>query len=154
MNTHISEALEVITLAGTVQFSTINAGGYPVTRTMFNLRNKEMFPGLADFMQATGLLYLTTNTSLAKVSDLLHNPKCSAYYFLPDAFRGVLLYGTAEIVTDRAVKEALWQKGWEMYYPLGVTDPEYTVMALKPVSVKGYRQLTHYTIGEREWSEK
>jgi general stress protein 26 len=154
MNTNISEALDVITRANTVQFSTINSGGYPVTRTMFNLRNKNMFPSLEKFMNTTGDMYLTTNTSLTKVSDLLQNPKCSVYYFLPDEFRGVLLYGNAEIIKDTAVKETLWQKGWEMYYPLGVTDPEYTVIKLKLVAVKGYRQLTHYAIGENEWTEK
>jgi general stress protein 26 len=154
MNTNISEVLDVITQASTVQFSTINSGGYPVTRTMFNLRNQKMFPGLADVMKATREIYLTTNTSLAKVNDLLNEPKCSVYYFLPDEFRGVLLYGIAETVKDTKVKKAIWQKGWEMYYPLGVTDPEYTVIKLKPASIKGYRQLTHYTIGENEWAEK
>jgi len=33
-----------------------------------------------------------------------------------------------EVLTDAASKEEIWKKGDEMYYPLGVTDPDYCVL--------------------------
>ena len=39
-----------------------------------------------------------------------------------------MLVGMIRIITDQAVKGRLWRTGFEMYYPLGVTDPDYTVL--------------------------
>ena len=33
-----------------------------------------------------------------------------------------------EVLTDAASKEEIWETGDEMYYPLGVTDPDYCVL--------------------------
>lgn len=154
MNEYVHEALDVMSKAVTAEFSTINSGGYPVTRAMLNLRNAKNFPGLSPFMSGTSDVYLTTNTFLPKVNEIISMPKCSAYYFLPDEFRGVLLYGNAEIVQDQKTKESIWQKGWEMYYPGGVADPDYTVIKICPAAVKGYKQLTHYSIDGTQWQKQ
>ena len=36
-----------------------------------------------------------------------------------------MLRGTMEILTDSTSKEMIWQEGDTMYYPEGVTDPDY-----------------------------
>ena len=39
-----------------------------------------------------------------------------------------MLRGTMEVLTDSASKEMIWQEGDTMYYPEGVTDPDYCVL--------------------------
>ena len=39
-----------------------------------------------------------------------------------------LLTGTMEVLTDSASKEMIWRDGDTMYYPGGVTDPDYCVL--------------------------
>lgn len=36
--------------------------------------------------------------------------------------------GTVDVLEDDAHKEMLWQEGDAMYYPKGVTDPDYCVL--------------------------
>ncbi|MFX0048445.1 MAG: hypothetical protein ACFE8G_09810, partial [Candidatus Hermodarchaeota archaeon] len=46
--------------------TTIDSEGYPITRAMFNLRNKEQFPELSGFFQNQQnkfTIYISTNTS-------------------------------------------------------------------------------------------
>lgn len=127
--------------------TTIDPDGYPQTRAMFNLRRKEQFPGLAALFkghQNDFLVYFTTNTSSPKMAHVKKNPKVAVYYCRAGEFRGLMLSGEMEIVTDRAEKEQVWQKGWEMYYPGGVHDPDHTVLRLRPMAAKYYHQLDSF----------
>jgi general stress protein 26 len=51
--------------------------------------------------------------------------------------------GQIEIIEDMDIKRALWQDGWEMYYPKGVTDPDNSVLRLRPQFLRGWASLTH-----------
>lgn len=73
-------------------------------------------------------IYFTTNTSSMRVKQYLENPKASVYFFDKRFFRGVMLKGTMEVLTDAASKEEIWREGDDMYYPEGVTDPDYCVL--------------------------
>ena len=53
-------------------------------------------------------------------------------------FRGVMLRGTMEVLTDSASKEMIWQEGDTMYYPEGVTDPDYCVLKFTATSGRFY----------------
>jgi general stress protein 26 len=60
--------------------TTIDSKGYPHTRAMFNLRNKEMWPRLVPIFsehQEDFVVIFTTNTSSSKVSHIRINPKAS-----------------------------------------------------------------------------
>jgi general stress protein 26 len=46
-----------------------------------------------------------------------------------------MLIGTLDVMEDREHKELIWERGDTMYYPQGVTDPDYCV--LKFTAVKG-----------------
>jgi len=127
--------------------TTVDPEGFPQSRAMFNLRRKEQFPGLAGLFkehQADFLVYFTTNTSSPKIAHVKNNAKVSIYYCIPSEFRGLMLSGEAAFVTDRAEKEKVWQKGWEMYYPGGVHDPDHTVLRLRPLAAKYYHQLDSF----------
>jgi general stress protein 26 len=39
-----------------------------------------------------------------------------------------MIKGTMEIFEDDASKKMIWREGDTMYYPLGVTDPDYCVL--------------------------
>ena len=43
-------------------------------------------------------------------------------------FRGASLSGAVEVLEDPESKERLWRMGDVMYYPRGVTDPDYCVL--------------------------
>ncbi len=138
-------SLQLMKVADVAYLTTIDHDGFPQTRALFNLRNQQQFPVLADFFskqQDDLLIYFTTNTASAKLAQLRDNPKVSVYYCQPNNFHGLMLSGVMEIVTTPAVKAALWQPGWELYYPGGVQDPDYTVLKLRPLQAKHYRQLS------------
>jgi general stress protein 26 len=43
-------------------------------------------------------------------------------------FEGLRLTGTMEVRQDLESREMLWMDGAEVYYPLGVEDPDYSVL--------------------------
>jgi len=141
--------LDLLETAETAFVTTIDAEGFPQSRAMFNLRRKEQFKNLAvvfkDHMDDF-LVYFTTNTSSPKVMQIKQNPKVSIYYCDPRTFRGLMLSGEMEVVTDPGEKERIWQKGWEMYYPDGVHDPDHTVLRLRPIAAKYYQDLYSFFI--------
>jgi len=136
-------SLELMEIAETA-YLTIDHNDFPQTRAMLNLRRKGQFPGLTtlfDKHQEDFLPYFTTNTSSPKIDQIKKNPKVSVYYCKPDEWRGLMLGGEIKIITDKDVKEAIWQEGWEMYYPNGIHDPDYTILCLRPIVAKYYHQL-------------
>lgn len=119
--------------------SYIDENGYPETRAMLILEHEHIHTQ-----------YLSTNTSSGKVSALLKNPKASIYYCDPDHFQGALFVGDMEVCTDADTKTFLWREGFEKYYPLGVSDPDYCVLKLTVKQGSHYHGLynTHFTPDE------
>ena len=105
--------------------SYIDGEGYPVSRAMLAPRERE---GIRTF-------WFTTNTSSNKVKFYRENPKASVYFCDRRFYRGVCLSGTVEVLETPEAKERIWREGDTMYYPAGVTDPDYCV--LKFTAVKG-----------------
>jgi general stress protein 26 len=139
-----TKAVELMKTADAVILTTINGERFPETRAMFNLRRAEQFPELAylfEGMDEDFTTYFTTNTSSTKVAHIKKNPKVSAFYCDGRNLKGLMISGLMEIVMDREVKSKIWQKGWEMYYPSGVGDPDFTILRLKPLVVKYYHNL-------------
>ncbi|MEW5869313.1 MAG: pyridoxamine 5'-phosphate oxidase family protein [Chloroflexota bacterium] len=133
--------LEIIETAPIVYVTSIADDGYPHTRAMFNLRNREMFPRQIPLFaghEADFLIYLSTNTSSHKLQQMRDNPKVSLYYCHPSQFKGVMLLGDIEIVDSSELRQALWNEGWERYYPSGPDDPDHTALRLRPKSAEGW----------------
>ena len=135
-------AVELMETAPGIYLATINDDGYPYIRCLFNLRNKEQFPQLAEFFrkQEDFLTFFSTNTSSKKLEQIRTNPAVSVYYCRPEEFFGLMFSGEIEIIEDFSIKKALWIDGWERYYPTGVEDPDYTVLRLRPVLARGWFQ--------------
>lgn len=134
-------ALRLMERADAAYLTTLDATGYPRTRAMLNLRNKRQWSALAPVFKGHEedlLLYFTTNTSSLKIGQIRANPRVSVYFCDPGQFHGLMLGGDIEIVTDRKLKQAVWQDSWEAYYPLGRDDPDYTILRLTPAFAEGW----------------
>ena len=126
--------------------TSIDSNGFPITRAMFNLRNKEQFPEFSEFFekqQNQFTIYISTNTSSSKVAHLSKNPKMCVYFFDAEEFKGFMLGGSVEIVDDMELKKKIWLDWWTRYYPEGVEDPDYMLLRLEPKNARYYYKLNH-----------
>ncbi len=98
--------------------SSVDQEGFPWTKAMLKPRKRE---GIKTF-------YFTTNTFSIRVAQYKANPKASIYFCDAKGFKGMMLRGTMEVLTDAASKEMIWHDGDTEYYPGGVTDPNYCVL--------------------------
>lgn len=147
------QAAALMEVAEVAIVTTMDGDGYPQTRAMFNLRNIATFPSLSPLFanhRDDFTAYFTTNSSSSKVAQIRINPAVSVYYCCPAQWRGLMLGGRMAIVTDSGVKNALWQQGWEMYYPGGADDPDHTVLCLQPTVATYYHQLTNFRFDLRQ----
>lgn len=137
--------VELMETSEAVYLTTIGEDGYPYTRAMLNLRNKRHYPAQARLFaphQDDLMVYFTTNTSSSKIRQIKSNPRVSAYYCDPAKFHGLMLSGDIEVVDDSKIRQAIWNEGWERYYPSGPDDPDHTVLRLCPRSAQGWRGFT------------
>jgi general stress protein 26 len=145
-----SKCLEIMEKAEVVYVTTVDQDGYPHTRAMFNLRNEEEFPRQAVLFvehQSDFMVYLSTNTSSSKLGHIKANPKVCLYYCHPPTFRGLMLAGEIEIVDNSEVRKAIWNEGWERYYPGGPDDPDHTALRLYPKWVEGWYRGKRFEFG-------
>ena len=98
--------------------SSVDDEGFPCTKAMLAPRVRE---GIKVF-------YFTTNTFSLRVAHYKANPKASIYFCDAKGFKGMMLRGTMEVLTDAKSKEMIWREGDTEYYPGGVTDPNYCVL--------------------------
>lgn len=103
---------------GVSYISSVDEEGFPNTKAMLPPRKRE---GIKN-------IYFSTNTSSMRVGQYRENPKACVYFCDKRFFRGVMLKGTMEVLEDSDSKEMIWQHGDTLYYPLGVTDPDYCVL--------------------------
>ena len=86
--------------------SSVDEEGYPCTKAMLSPRVRE---GIKVF-------YFTTNTFSLRVAHYKANPKASIYFCDAEGFKGMMLRGTMEVLTDAISKEKIWRNGDEEYY--------------------------------------
>lgn len=96
----------------------IDDEGHPISKAMLPPREREEIK----------TFWFTTNTSSNKVKFYRENPNASIYFVDKRFFRGVNLIGTMEVLETQEAKERIWREGDTMYYPEGVTDPDYCVL--------------------------
>jgi general stress protein 26 len=140
----VKKGIELIKKADAAYLTTIDTKGFPSTRAMFNLRNGKQFPKLVDFMtqfDAGFTLFFTTNTSSAKIKQIINNPKVSVYYCDTEIYHGFMCQGEIEILMDKSIKNTIWHDEWKMYYPDGKDSEDYTILRLEPSYVKRYFNL-------------
>lgn len=109
----------------TAFIGSVDGDGFPNMKAMLAPRKRK---GIKE-------IWFTSNTSSMRAAQYAKNPKACVYFYDKRFFRGIQLIGTMEVLTDAASRELIWREGDTMYYPLGVTDPDYCV--LKFTAAKG-----------------
>lgn len=112
----------------TAFIGSVDEQGFPNIKAMLQPRKRE---GIKTF-------YFTTNTSSRRVAQYGKNNRACIYFCDNRFFRGVMLRGTMEVLTDAASKEMIWREGDTEYYPEGVTDPDYCVLRFTAFSGRYY----------------
>ena len=133
--------LNLMETADAIYLSTIGSDGFPHTRMMGNLRNKQENPTCARFLEPDKndfVVYLVTGQSSVKMQQIRANPKVSAYFCKPAEFHTLMLRGQVQEITDQEFKKELWQDGWEIHWPGGAESFEFVVLKLSPTIAKGW----------------
>lgn len=108
----------------------VGADGYPLT--------KAVVPG--KYRESLEELYFCTNTSSKFAAEIAQNTKASVYFYSRKlVWKGCLLKGDMEIVTDMRIKEKYWQSKFKSAYPQkSFTDPDFCVLKFVPRSGRFY----------------
>ncbi|MHC4463511.1 MAG: pyridoxamine 5'-phosphate oxidase family protein [Planctomycetota bacterium] len=134
-------SLELTEVVQEAYLSTVDGDGFPQTRVMGNLRNKEqcqiaeeLFAGHdEDF-----LIYMLTGHSSDKMQQIRANSKVSVYFCNSAEFHTLLLAGDVEEIDDPELKKQIWQDEWKIHWPGGPEDPEFILLKLLPEWAKGW----------------
>ena len=122
----------VIKNAGVATFLTINFDNMPEARALCNAANSNNDKIGDDFV-----LYFATGSFSPKVEQILKNKNTSVYYYSETS--NLSLFGDSEIVSDKKLKDSVWQESWKDYYPNGgKNDPTYCVIKFTPRKFKYY----------------
>jgi len=135
MNKELIDDINSLVLNEKVVFvSSANAEGYPNTKAMFNLQRD----GLTTH-------YFSTNLSSKRTQQFMVNSKSCIYFCNQAEFKGLMLIGKMEVMTDRKHREMLWAEGNEIYYPDGIDDTDYVVLKFTAESGNYYYGLSNCT---------
>ena len=114
----VSLALDVLNNARHCLVGTNGEDGYPNIKTMSNRKR-----------DGVKTIWFATDTSSMRVQQLKKDSRACVYCLDAEHSRGLMLVGDMEILQDLESKKMLWRKGEEEEFrPLGVEDPEYTVL--------------------------
>jgi len=106
----------------------VDGESYPCVKAMLTIEARE---GLRTH-------WFSTNTSSMRVGQFRANPKACLYFCDRRFYRGAMLRGTVEVCGDAATKERFWKPGDKLYYPLGVTDPDYCILKFTAIDGRYY----------------
>ena len=87
--------------------------------------------------------WFSTNTSSMRVQQYRENPKACLYFYRKGLikYQGVMLKGTMEVLETDEIKKELWRFYDKIFYPKGVTDPDYCVLKFTTTSGRYYCDL-------------
>lgn len=113
--------------------TSIDAYGFPNIKAMLPPRK---INGLKEF-------YFSTNTSSLRVKQYRENPNACIYFYRKGLikYQGVMLTGSMEVLEDACIKKELWQMGDKIFYPGGVTDPDYCILKFTALAGRYYCDL-------------
>lgn len=116
--------------AGTFILSCVDEDGYP--------RTKAVVPG--KFRNSIQEIYFCTNTSSKFAYAVSRNGKSSVYFYSKAiVWKGCMLKGNMETVSDEETKAQYWQNKFKNAYPeKSHADPNFCVLKFTPVSGRFY----------------
>jgi general stress protein 26 len=124
------KALALVERSGIALVGSNGDDGYPQIKALLK-------------METEGLktVWFSTNTSSRRVAQFRSDPRACVYFVDFSDWMGLMLVGEMEVLSDPESRRRLWRDGYEQYYPLGVSDPDYTVLRFKAASANYYHQL-------------
>ncbi len=133
---------ELMKQTSTAYLATIDEKGFPYIRAVFNLKCPDSFPHpakvISEYDDNQYTVYISTNTSSIKMKHINERNNIAVYFSIPSEGKGIMLQGQAEIVKDMEFKEKIWVENWTQYYPKGYSDPDFTMLKMKPKYLKGW----------------
>ncbi len=113
----LAESLELVECCTNAMVGSNGDDGYPNIKAMIKV-------------EAEGIktIWFSTNTSSKRVSQFKQNKKACVYFVNEDNYKGLMLVGDIEVLSDIESRKHLWSEGCEVYYPLGIEDPDYSVL--------------------------
>lgn len=130
----IARGLELIEKSKIAMLGTNGEHGFPNIKAMLNLKHE----GISRF-------WFSTNTSSRRVQQLQEDSRACVYFVDENEFKGLMLVGVVEILQDIESRKMLWNDGYERYYPLGVEDPDYSVLCFAARQGNFYHGLENVT---------
>jgi len=127
-------SLNLANRSAIAMLGTIAENDYPNIKAMIKKDNE----GLK-------VVWFSTNSSSKRVQQLINDPRTCVYFVDHANWEGLMLVGDIEVLQDAESRMRLWQEGDEKYYPLGVNDPDYTVLRFTTYSCNYYHGLANLT---------
>lgn len=129
-----AESLALMAESGIAMVASLDESGHPRIKAMLKMETE----GLKQ-------VWFSTNTSSKRVAQFLRDARASVYFVDATGFRGLLLVGEMEVRRDAESRRRLWREGFEMYYPKGIDDPDYTVLRFVAREANYYHGLSNRT---------
>ena len=108
----------------------VGSDGYPLIKAVVPGKHRELLEEM----------YFCTNTSSNFAAEISKNPKASVYFYSRKLiWKGCMLKGKMEIVSDISVKKKYWQNKFKGAYPeKSYTDPDFCVLKFVPETGRFY----------------
>jgi general stress protein 26 len=130
----MTKGLQLIESSEICLLGTNGEDGFPNIKAMLNAKH-----------EGINRIWLSTNTSSRRLQQLKKDNRACVYYVDDKDFKGLMLTGTIQILQDPKSRQTLWNDGDERYYPLGVEDPDYTVLCFTARRGNYYHKLQNIT---------
>jgi general stress protein 26 len=130
----MEEGLQLVERSKICLLGTNGEDGFPYIKAMMNAKH-----------EGIDKIWFSTNTSSRRVQQLKKDNRACVYYVDDKDFKGLMLTGTIKILQDLKSRQMLWTDGGERYYPLGVEDPDYTVLCFTAYKGNYYHKLKNIT---------
>jgi general stress protein 26 len=126
----VTQSEDLVEKSAICMLGTNGEDGFPNIKAMMNLKH-----------DGIKKIWFSTNTSSRRVQRLKKDNRACVYYVDEKDYKGLMLIGTIEILQDIESRRMLWTEGAEVYYPLGVNDPDYSVLCFTSKSGNYYQNL-------------
>jgi general stress protein 26 len=130
----MAEGLQLVERSKICLLGTNGEDGFPNIKAMMNAKH-----------EGIDKIWFSTNTSSRRVQQLKKDNRACVYYVDDKDFKGLMLTGTIQILQDLKSRQMLWADGDERYYPLGVEDPDYSVLCFTAHKGNYYHKLKNVT---------
>ena len=128
------KALALVERSGIALVGSNSGDGHPWIKAMLKMETEDL-----------KTVWFSTNTSSKRVAQFREDPRACVYFVDFSDWMGLMLSGEVKVLSDPESRKRLWRDGYERYYPLGIDDPDYTVLRFSASSANYYHQIDNLT---------